>query len=38
MCKTGIHRKEVNKAIGKLECCKAANVNGITVEMLEYGG
>ncbi len=33
-----IKREEVMKEIGNLENGKAAGVDGITTEMLEYGG
>ena len=33
-----IDRKYVKRAIDKLECGKAVWMNGITAEMLKYGG
>ncbi len=33
-----IGRTEVEKAISRLKCEKAAGMNGITAEMLKYGG
>ena len=34
----GTYRKEIEKAMHNLKCVKAASMNGITAEMLKYGG
>ena len=36
--KKGIYRNKVKKAIDKLKCGKDVDIDGITGEMLKYGG